>query len=108
MIRRHSSIRPTSATNTAWWTIAPRAPPLLHRRRDVAQGLVGLLAEREPAPRDRGGEQVADVVPPDGRETDPLAGRLAQRMRGHSVMPPLPVPATEPGRKKGAPPMQVP
>ncbi len=49
---------------------APRAL-LLNHRFDGAQGIVGLLAERQPPPRHGGREHVADVVQFDNGVSDP-------------------------------------
>ena len=61
---------------------SPRAL-LVDHRCNGAQGVVGLLVERQAAARDRGREHVPDVVQLDHRVADPLLRRLADRVRGH-------------------------
>ena len=63
---------------------APRAL-LFNHRLNGPQGIVGLLAERQAAARDRCGEDVADVVQIDNRVADPIMGRLVDGVRGHGI-----------------------
>ncbi len=63
----------------------PARALLLNHRFNGPQGIVGLLAERQAAARDRRREYVTNVVQVDDGIADSLMRRLADGVRGHGI-----------------------